>query len=67
MHTTPQIYRVLVDLINSSGSAVASASFSSTNLFISGATGGTTFNGYTSILVVLSESYLMVVIPYKQL
>ena len=37
----------LVDLVNSSGSAVASASFSGTTLAISGALGGTAFNGYT--------------------
>ena len=37
----------LVDLVNSSGSAVASASFNSNTLAISGALGGTAFNGYT--------------------
>jgi hypothetical protein len=45
----------LVDLVNSSGSAVASASFSGTNLFISGATGGTAFNGYTVLTGSLEE------------
>jgi len=47
----------LVDIVNSSGSAVASASFSSNTLAISGALGGTAFNGYQVFTGSVSELF----------